>query len=123
MAYLYLSDEFPYVLTSSHCINSHYLFLPPPLFKYCSYQLICLIHRHLSVDPSYRNGVRRYELILETNLRGELRILHQILSKVHQYGIEGNSAIEEGEDEEKESELRVGQGVGQGQEVHGRCEH
>jgi hypothetical protein len=36
--------------------------------------------------------------------------------------VEGDGGVEEGKDEEKEGELRVGQGVGEGEEVERRSE-
>ncbi len=63
-----------------------------------------------------------HELILETYLRTELSVLHQSLCELHNYGVEGDGGIEECKDEEEEGELRVGQGVGEGEEVEGRSE-
>lgn len=64
----------------------------------------------------------RHKLILETDLRTELSVLHQSLCKLHNYGVEGDGGVEEGKDQEEEGELRVGQGVGEGEEVEGRSE-
>ena len=64
----------------------------------------------------------RHEFILETDLRTELSVLHQPLSELHNYGVEGDDSVEEGKDEEEEGELRVGQGVGEGEEVQGGSE-
>ena len=64
----------------------------------------------------------RHELILETYLRTELSVLHESLSELHNYGVEWDDCIEEGQDKEEEGELRVGQGVGEGEEVEGGSE-
>ena len=64
----------------------------------------------------------RHKLILETDLRTELSVLHKSLCELHNYGVEGDGSVEEGKDQEKEGELRVGQGVGEGEEVERRSE-
>ena len=56
----------------------------------------------------------RHKLILETDLRTELSVLHQSLCELHNYGVERDSSVEKGKDEEEEGELRVGQGIGEG---------
>jgi hypothetical protein len=96
VTYLHFSDYLSHILTPSNCINCDHLLLSPPLFKYRSNHPVRFNHGHIPVDTPYSDCMCRRNLILETNLRREFRILHQSLSQLHKYCVVGYDTVEEG---------------------------
>jgi hypothetical protein len=96
VTYLHFPNYLAHILTPSNCINCDYLLLSPPLFEYSSNHPVYFIHGYVPVDTPYSDCMCRRNLILETDLRREFRILHQSLSQLHKYCVVGDYTVEKG---------------------------
>jgi hypothetical protein len=86
---LNFSGEQSYILGASCGLDSYDLFWPIPLLKHGANHLVSLLSRQLHIDAPYGNRMCRHEFILETYLWSEFHPLHQVLTHLHDYDIEG----------------------------------